>query len=82
MGPRVVSIRPAGVADYYVEVKPEFDHTVYAGILAARVGGKVGYIYYNFHAFTIHSISESGVEKLRQMPEVLTVRKSGLGSLD
>lgn len=81
MGPRVVSLRPPGVEEYYVEVKPEFDHVVYAGILAARVGGKVGYIYQNFHAFTIHSIPETAVEKLRRMPEVLSVTKSTLGKM-
>jgi hypothetical protein len=82
MGPRLVSRAPPGSAIYDVEVKPEFDHVTYAGIIASRVGGKVGYIYQNFHAFTIHSISESAVEKIRRMPEVLSVRKSTIGTLD
>jgi hypothetical protein len=82
MGPRVVSRPPIGVDEYMVEVKPEFDHVSYAAILAARVDGKVGYIYHNFHEFTIHSIPESAVEKLRRMPEVLKVTKSRTFTLD
>lgn len=81
MGPRVVSRPAPGIAEYYVEVKPEFDHVAYAGIIAARVGGKVGYIYRNFHAFTIHTIPESAIDKLRRMPEVVSVVKSQLGTL-
>jgi hypothetical protein len=82
MGPRVVSRPPPDSAEYFVEVKPEFDHVAYAGIIASRVGGKVGYVYKNFHSFTIHSISESAVEKIRRMPEVLSVVKSTVGTLE
>jgi hypothetical protein len=82
MGPTIVSRPAPSIPEYYVEVKPEFDHLTYAGIIAARVGGKVGYIYHNFHAFTIHTIPESAVEKIRRMPEVLAVVKSQLGTLD
>ncbi len=82
MGSRIVSRPPPGSAEYFVEVKPEFDHVTYAGIIASRIGGKVGYIYHNFHSFTIHSISESAVEKLRRMSEVLSVRKSTTATLD
>lgn len=82
MGPRVVSRPPAGVPEYYVEVRHQFDHVAYAAIIASRVGGKIGYIYKNFHAFTIHSIPDSVAEKIRRMPEVLSVKKSSLGTLD
>src|SRR5215210_598069 len=82
MGPLLVSLRPPGAVDYYVEVKPEFDHVRYAHILAGRVGGKVGYIFQNFHGFTIHTLPESAVDKLRRMPEVLRVIKSSIGTLD
>lgn len=81
-GPRIVSRPAPGIAEYYVEIKPEFDHVAYAEIIAARVGGKVGYIYQNFHAFTVHSFPESAVDRLRLMPEVLAVKKSALGTLD
>ncbi|MDQ6872150.1 MAG: protease inhibitor I9 family protein [Gemmatimonadota bacterium] len=82
MGPLVVSRPAPDAAEYYVEVRPEFDHVAYARVIAKRVGGKVGYIYHNFHAFTIHAIPESAVEKIRKMPEVLKVVKSQMGTLD
>jgi hypothetical protein len=81
--PRVVNYRPTVDApDYYVEVKPEFDQAKYAFIIASRVGGKVGYIYCNFHAFSIHTIPDSMVAKIRLMPEVSSAVKSRMMRLE
>ena len=82
VGPHIISRPPPGVDEYMVNVKPEFDHVKYAGIIASRTHGKVGYIYHNFHAFTIHSIADSTAEKIRRMPEVMSVIKASLGHLD
>jgi len=82
VGPRIISRPPPGVAEYMVDVKPEFDHVKYAGIIASRTRGKVGYIYHNFHASTIYGIADSTAETIRRMQEVLSVRKAGLGHLD
>jgi hypothetical protein len=81
--PRIVNYRPTEDApEYSVELKPEFDQAKYAFIIATRVGGKVGYIWCNFHAFSIHTIPDSMVAKIRQMPEVLSVVKSTMGTLN
>ena len=83
MGPRIVTRRPSVDApEYYVELKPEFDQVKYSLIIASRVGGKVGYIYQNFHGFTVHTIPDSMVAKIRAMPEVVSVVKSTLFHLD
>lgn len=82
-GPWIITHRPAQDApEYYVELKPEFDQRKYAFVIASRVGGKVGYIYSNFRAFSIHTIPDSMVAKIRQMPEVLSVVKSTMFRLD
>jgi hypothetical protein len=83
MGPRIVSRPPSVDApEYYVELKPEFDQVKYSAIIASRVRGKVGYIYQNFHGFTIHTIPDSTAAKIRGMPEVMSVVKSTLFHLD
>ena len=82
-GPWIINHRPTQDApEYYVELKPEFDQRKYAFVIASRVGGKVGYVYWNFHAFSIHTIPDSMVAKIRQMPEVLSVVKSTMGTLN
>jgi hypothetical protein len=83
MGPRVIS-RPSSpeAPEYYVELKPEFDQVKYSAIIASRAGGKVGYIYHNFHGFSIHTLPDSIVAKIRLMPEVSAVVKSTVFHLD
>jgi hypothetical protein len=83
MGPLVVNHRPSiDTPEYYVELKPEFSQWKYAYIVASRVNGKVGYIYQNFHGFTVHTIPDSMAVKIRQMREVSAVTKSTLLKLD
>lgn len=83
MGPLVVTRRPSvDTPEYYVELKPEFSQWKCATAIAMRVGGKVGYIYKNFHGFSVHSIPDSMAVKLRAMPEVLSVTKSTWMTLD
>src|SRR5438309_1983910 len=82
-GPRIISRRPSvDTPEYYVELKPEFDQVKYSFIIAKRVGGKVGYIYDNFHGFTVHSIPDSMADKMRAMPEVSKVVKSQVMTID
>src|SRR6266550_3363937 len=81
-GPIVISRPPVGVAEYIVKLRPEFDHFVYADSIARRVDGRVGYIYSNFNAFTLHSLSDPAVIRLGKMPEVLSVEKSILMKID
>jgi hypothetical protein len=75
-GPLVVSRPPAGVAEYIVTLRPEFDHLVYADSIARRVGGRVGYIYSNFNSFTLHSLPDTAARRVGTMREVLSVEKS------
>ena len=75
-GPRIVNRRPsADTPEYWVELKPGFDQDEYAAIIASRVGGTVGNIYYSFRGFTILMIPDSMVARIRRMPEVLSVEK-------
>jgi hypothetical protein len=75
-GPIVISRPAIGVAEYIVTLRPEFDHFVYADSIARRVDGKVGYIYSNFNAFTLHSVADTAVTRVEKMREVLRVEKS------
>ena len=59
-----------------------FDQVRYSAIIASRVGGKVGYAYQNFHGFSIHTIPDSMVVKIRAMSEVMSVVKSRMFRLD
>lgn len=81
LGPRVVNIRPPGVEDYYVTVRPEINHELVADSLANLVDGKLGYVYQNFHAFTIFSVSAEGLARLAKLPAVLSIQKSSIGEL-
>jgi hypothetical protein len=82
-GPRIINRRPTvETPEWYVELKPEFDQNKYAFIIASRVGGKVGYIYQNFHAFSIHTMPDSMAAKIGKMPEVSAVIKSTVLHLD
>ena len=74
--PRIVNRRPSGnPPEYWVELKPGFDQDEYAAIIASRVRGTVGNIYYSFRGFTILMIPDSMVARIKQMPEVLAVEK-------
>lgn len=81
MGPRVVNFRPSGVDDYYVTVRPEVNHELVADSLAKLVNAKLGYVYHNFHAFTIFGISAAGLDSLAKLPAVLSIQKAGIGTL-
>lgn len=78
----MISRPPVGQAEYYVELKPGLDQVQLSRIIAARVSGKVGYIYRNFHAFTIYSFPDTMVARIRQMREVLSIRMAQSGKLD
>jgi hypothetical protein len=80
-GPLVVSRPPAGVDEYFVEMRPGFDQETYAKIISSRVKGKIGYVYKHSEGFTIYDISEADIGKIRQMPEVKSVTKLGYGKL-
>ena len=81
MGPRVVNIRPEGVEDYYITVRPEVNHELVADSLAKLVNGKLGYVYKNFHAFTIFGISTAGLDALAKLPAVVSIQKGSFGTL-
>src|SRR3954465_10681182 len=80
-GALVVSRPPAGVDEYFVEMKPGFDRETYAKIISKRVRGKIGYVFKTSHAFTIYDVSEAPIARIRQMPEVKSVMKLGYGTL-
>jgi hypothetical protein len=81
-GPVVISRPSFGVAEYIVTLRPEFDHFVYADSIARRVDGRVGYIYSNLNAFTLHSLSDTAVTRVGKMREVLSVEKSNPMKID
>jgi hypothetical protein len=68
--------------EYYVELKPEVDQVRYAPIVAARVGGRLGYVSQNVHSFTILSVSDSAVDAIRRMPEVFRVTRAPRNYVD
>jgi hypothetical protein len=65
----------ANGAEYSVTLKPSFDLSVYAPLIAARVKGRIGSVLRDFHLFTIYGISDEAVAQLVKMPEVQSVKK-------
>jgi hypothetical protein len=76
VGPRVVNRRPEGSEEYIVTLKRGVDHELLAEAIAGEVNGKVGYVYHNFNAFTIHSISLVDLDTLTKRNEVQSIEKS------
>lgn len=74
-----VSTPPEGAAEFLVELKPSFDPSVYARLIADRVKGKIGSVHSDFHAFSIYGISDQAVAMIVKMHEVLSVKKREVG---
>jgi hypothetical protein len=70
----VTSGPPSG-AEYSITLKPSFDASVYAPLIANRVKGKIRSVLRDFHLFTIYGISNEAVAQLVKMPEVQSVKK-------
>ena len=67
---------PTDSAEYLVQLKPSFDVSVYASLIAERVKGRIRSVLDDFHSFTIYGISNEAVAQLVKMPEVQSVKKA------
>lgn len=70
-----ITMAPLDAAEYSVTLKPSFDASVYAPLIADRVKGKIRSVLKDFHLFTIYGISDEAVGQLARMPEVQSVKK-------
>ena len=81
-GPYTVSRPLRDETEYIITIRPELDQYDVAYAVSCRVHAKIGYINGNFKTFTLYAISESDVDRVRKMPEVVSVAKSVSLKLD
>jgi hypothetical protein len=81
-GPYTVSRPLHGEMEYLVTIRAELDQYDVAYAISCRVHGKIGYINGNFKTFTIYAISESDAERIKLMPEVVSVAKNVFFKID
>jgi hypothetical protein len=75
-GPYAVSRPLHGETEYIITIRPELDQYTVAHVISCRVHGKIGYINGNFKTFSLYAIRESDVDRIKKMPEVVSVEKS------